>query len=58
MPSPGFRLTASGGAGDRVVELAGVVTLADGARLWRELRDAVAAAETARIDLTDRKSVV
>jgi phospholipid/cholesterol/gamma-HCH transport system permease protein len=52
MPSPGFRLTASGGAGDRVVELAGVVTLADGARLWRELRDAVAAAETARIDLS------
>ncbi|MFN9948618.1 MAG: STAS domain-containing protein, partial [Planctomycetota bacterium] len=34
-----------------MVELAGVVTLADGSRLWRELRDAVAAAETARIDL-------
>ena len=51
MSSPGFRLTASGGAGDRVVELAGVVTLADGPRLWRELRDAVAATDTARIDL-------
>jgi phospholipid/cholesterol/gamma-HCH transport system permease protein len=52
MATPGFTLTATGDA-ERRVELAGQVTLADGAQLWLQLRRALAGASAAEVQVAE-----
>ena len=51
MPSPAFTLSSSGPGDCRRVQLAGPITLAEGAELWRQVRTALAGATSAEVNM-------